>query len=299
MRKIGDTFGEFGAGASASLQGGGASESSVQPHRHGAPSGELAALSTVGRPSTGEPRAALSFLIPMSGNSTSVPPSAVLLDLDGTLVDSTEYQALAWVLVAKEAFDYDLEIEEAHHFKGSNLQIIMMLAERADQPCTPQVAKFWEHRRDELFRELVEKNPLQARDGVPDFLNLLKENKVPFAIVTNSVEPNAWKQLHKTGLADHFPTRQVITPSRLIPPKPDSLGVKTAAERIGQPTDACFMLDDTPPGVDASEDGDTWGTGIVNNTVPRDKFGPTPEGRIRIFTDFPHLTEMWLAERGR
>ncbi len=292
--RIGDTSDNIGAGSTSGIPGKNPTfTNALQPQQRGEPSAQLGGLAAAGR------RSPLSFLHAVTGKDENAPPpQAVLLDLDGTLVDSAKFQAVAWVLLCREQFNLTLEPHEADALTGSNPEIVMMLAERAGKSCTPQEAKVLANRRDEIFRELIERNPIHARDGVHDFLTLAQEKKVPFAIVTNSVAQNAGKLLRQTRLDQYFPDRLVVTVDE-VPAKPNPEGYRTGAARLGQRADVSFVLDDTKAGVDASEGAQTWATGIVNDTMEREAFGPTPEGRTRVFTDFPELAERWSADRRR
>lgn len=296
--RIGDTSGNIGAGSSSGTPRKKPTFTNAQqPQERREPSVQLGGLAAAGRPSAGKARAPLSFLHSVTGkDENSPPPRAVLLDLDGTLVDSAKFQAVAWVLLSREQFNLTLEPHEADALSGSNPEIVMMLAKRAGKSCTPQEAKVLADRRDEIFRELIERNPIHARAGVHDFLTLAQENKVPFAIVTNSVEQNAGMLLRQTQLDRYFPDRLVVTVNE-VPAKPNPEGYRTGAARLGQRPEASFVLDDTKAGVDASEGARTWATGIVNDTMAREDFGPTPGGRTRVFTDFPELTDKWSRER--
>jgi beta-phosphoglucomutase len=292
--RIGDTSDNIGAGSTSGIPGKKPTfTNALQPQQRGEPSAQLGGLAAAGR------RSPLSFLHAVTGKDENAPPpQAVLLDLDGTLVDSAKFQAVAWVLLCREQFNLTLEPHEADALTGSNPEIVMMLAKRAGKSCTPQEAKVLADRRDEIFRELIERNPIHARDGVHDFLTLAQEKKVPFAIVTNSVAKNAGKLLRQTRLDQYFPDRLVVTVDE-VPAKPNPKGYRTGAARLGQRADVSFVLDDTKAGVDASEGAQTWATGIVNDTMEREAFGPTPEGRTRVFTDFPELAERWSADRRR
>jgi len=292
--RIGDTSDNISAGSSSGIPGKQRTFTNApQPQKRGEPSTQLRRLAAAGR------RSPLSFLHSVTGKDENAPPPrAVLLDLDGTLVDSAKFQAVAWVLLCREQFNFTLEPHEADALSGSNPEIVMELAKRAGKSCTPEEAEILADRRDEIFRELIERNPIHAREGVHDFLTLAQEKKVPFAIVTNSVAQNAARLLRQTRLDRYFPNRLVVTVNE-VPAKPNPQGYRTGAARVGQQPDACFVLDDTKAGVDASEGARTWATGIVNDTMAREAFGPTPEGRTRVFTDFPELTEQWSAERRR
>ncbi|CAN7472486.1 HAD family phosphatase [Trinickia sp. LjRoot230] len=299
--KVGEPSGIPGGGAP--LGNSSAFQNSVQPQGRGTPPAELGGLVATGRRSGGDTRAPLSFLFSVTGkDERSGPPRAALLDLDGTLVDSAQLQAHSWVLFCKEQLGLKLEPHEPDAFTGSNAQIIMTLGTRVGRRFTPDEAAFLADCKDEIFRELIEKDPIHARDGVHDFLKLAQEKDVPFAIVTNSVEKNAWPMIRQTGLDQYFRTQKQVVTGSDVAAKPNPEGYETGAARVGQSPGECFVLDDTRGGVLASEGvrpSGTWATGIVNDTMAREDFGQTPEGRTRVFTDFPELNEQWLAERGR
>lgn len=162
----------------------------------------------------------------------------VLFDLDGVLIDSEGLYTKFWEDIEKiyptGVADFALII------KGNALFKILdtYFPKDIHQNIIDRVHQFEHNITYPIY------------DGVIDFLNLLKEQGIPTAIVTSSDD------VKMNALYAEYPSfRQyfdaVITGSDVTESKPHPQGYLMAAERIGCSPEDCYVFEDSLQGLDA------------------------------------------------
>ena len=166
------------------------------------------------------------------------PEWGALFDLDGVLIDSEDSYSVFWHDIDKR---YPTGVTDFEYvIKGSTLEKIL------ETYFSPTV-------REEILSSLKEHElTMEYRffDGVENFLEILKTNGIPCAIVTSS---NSVKMHH---LFEQLPSlRQVIdvviTGDDVTNSKPDPEGYKLAAKRLGLPSSQCVVFEDSLAGIEA------------------------------------------------
>lgn len=169
-------------------------------------------------------------------------PAALLLDLDGTLVDSEPVHREAY-----RAFlaDRSWVIEDLGIFTGR----------RAEDVFAVEPGPWSEHDPHALAAEVRARIPADATpDPVPgahDLVHAAGAAGIPVAIVT-SARP-AWVSLavgEGLGVLDRIEV--VVTARDVTEGKPDPAGFLLACERLGVPPLACVAAEDSPAGVQAA-----------------------------------------------
>lgn len=164
---------------------------------------------------------------------------AVVFDMDGTLVDSTEVVEAAW---GKWAARHNIALKE-------------VLAFSHGRPTVATLERFLpgqDHTREseELARfEETQTEGLKAVPGAVGLVDALREWNYPWAVVTS-----AWRKLAETRiLAAGLPLPTVIVPiDEIRNGKPDPEGFVCAAEKLGVAAEECIAFEDTRPGIEAA-----------------------------------------------
>jgi sugar-phosphatase len=159
---------------------------------------------------------------------------ALLVDLDGTLVDSTAPVRRAWHAFAVR---HGLDGEEVHRFAQGrpSRETIRLLAPDADH---------------EAEAAAVDDAELHDTDGVsalPGAAELLVSDR-PLAIVTSCSTALAETRLRAAGLP--IP-RVLVSSDGLERGKPDPACFLIAARRLGADPARCVVLEDAPAGIRA------------------------------------------------
>lgn len=188
-----------------------------------------------------------------------MPPSVVLFDLDGTVVDSIE-------LIVR-SYDHAFAAHPALPTRPSRQDIL-------DGIGRPLAAQFMAHTDEpdvvaslvHTYREyqMLHHDDLIAHyDGVADVLHWLTTETRRVAVVTSKAEPLAMRALSRLGLDHHFELIVGLESTSRHKPLPDPL--LFALERLGATPSTAVYVGDSPFDIMAanaaeiSSIGVTWG----------------------------------------
>lgn len=172
---------------------------------------------------------------------------AVLLDVDGTLIDSNDAHARAWVDVGDE-FGHDIEFGRVRWLIGMGgdrvLPELTGIEEESDEG-----TKILE-RRGEIFRDRYLPR-LSAFPGAHELLERLRNDGVELVIATSASEKDLKALLKQARLEDLIDDSTNSDEAESSKPAPDI--VQAALEKAGVPASRTVMLGDTPYDVKAAE----------------------------------------------
>ncbi|HVS01116.1 MAG TPA: HAD family hydrolase [Thermoanaerobaculia bacterium] len=169
----------------------------------------------------------------------------VILDIDGTLVDSNEAHVRAWVqALAEHGFDVPPEkIRRLIGMGGDNLLPAAIGVEKDSERGKP-IAE----RHGELFKEQLP--TLKPFPKVRQLLERMKKDGLELVVATSS-EPDLMKALlDVAGVADLLEDAASKGDVENSKPEPDI--VKAALDLLGLPAAEAVMLGDTPYDVEAA-----------------------------------------------
>lgn len=170
---------------------------------------------------------------------------SVILDIDGTLVDSNEAHVQAWVTaLAEHGFDVPAEkIRRLIGMGGDNLLPAAIGVEKDSERGKP-IAE----RHDELFKERLP--TLKPFPRVRELLERMKADGLRLVVATSS-EPDQMKALLDiAGVADLLEDAASKGDAESSKPEPDI--VQAALDRLDLPAGEAVMLGDTPYDVEAA-----------------------------------------------
>lgn len=185
---------------------------------------------------------------------------AVLLDMDGTLVDSDAAVERVWrAWAAEHGLDGDEVMRVAHGRQGYATMAELL----PDRPMEVNIA---ENRRL-LERETADTEGVVPVPGAPAFLAALAD--VPHALVTSANVPLADARMAAAGL--RMP-RVRITAESVGASKPHPEGFLKAAAELGFEPEECVVFEDSAAGVAA---GRAAGMRVVGVGPRAAAFSPT------------------------
>ncbi len=178
-------------------------------------------------------------------NAWGVSGSCLVLDFDGTILDTEEPEYRAW---------YELWAEHGHQLTLSEWQQNIgtsntfdpqaELELRIGRALDPGLNDLRRRRRAEIQAQYG------PRPGVVEWLSEAKELRLPVGIASSS--PVKWVETHllRLGLRDHFSC--VVGRDGEIPAKPSPISYLTACQRLDADPGNSIAVEDSPHGVAAA-----------------------------------------------
>ena len=193
------------------------------------------------------------------------PFSAVVFDMDGTLLDTESvFREIVFDVCSTLGFTMTDDVHLA--MVGSSHEATATLLVEAYGVSFPY-ALFDEHCRAIMHERMAETVPVKA--GVRELLDELQTRGLPTGVATSSRAPHAFGHLGRAGLLDLFDT--IVTRDDVRHPKPHPEPYLTAASRLGVNPADCLAIEDSHSGVRAAH-----AAGMQTVMVP-DLVGPSAE----------------------
>lgn len=171
---------------------------------------------------------------------------AVIFDMDGTLVATTEADFLAWqqlfALYGKQ-LSYDDYYPLLGRKSADVVQIGLGLSGKAAEEAMA--------RKMSLFAGIVEEKGVETLPDVRNLLEQLQEAGVPMALATSS-RKKKMELVMQTAALDRFFT-VFVTGEEVDRGKPDPQIFQLAAERLQMPAAQCVVVEDTVSGIKAAK----------------------------------------------
>jgi phosphoglycolate phosphatase-like HAD superfamily hydrolase len=171
---------------------------------------------------------------------------AVILDVDGTLVDSNDAHAHAWVEAFAEAgitVDYDA-VRRSIGMGGDKL----MPAVSGVDESTPRGERI-STRRGEIFKTTY-LPAVRAMAGARELLERFIADGCVLSVASSAAEDELQPLLERAGVADLIPHRTSSDDADNSKPDPDI--VQAALREAGVEKSSAIMLGDTPYDVEAA-----------------------------------------------
>lgn len=168
--------------------------------------------------------------------------SALLFDLDGTLIDTDDLHLNAYnQLLARWGKSMSLDYYKAHVMGFPDDMIFSGLFPQAPATQYPELAA----QKEAMFRaQLRETIPVP---GVLRTLDYAQAAGIPMAVVTNAPRENAEAMLQGLGIAERFDA--LVIGGELARGKPDPLPYLTALRLLDASADQALAFEDSLAGV--------------------------------------------------
>jgi beta-phosphoglucomutase-like phosphatase (HAD superfamily) len=171
---------------------------------------------------------------------------AVLLDLDGLMLDTEVLARAAWQQAAAEL---GCELTEAQY---------LQLVGRRDDDCERELVRWFgpgfpldtfRHRWHIAWDTLTEPG-IAVKPGLVELLDWVEERRLPMAVATSSYASSANRKLGKAGIGHRIPCIVTGDQVRAAKPAPDIF--IHAARCLGVHDANCLVLEDSDAGIAAA-----------------------------------------------
>ena len=171
--------------------------------------------------------------------------SALLFDVDGTLIDSNAAHAETWTQAFRE-YGIDCDVADIRPLVGIGGDKLLPRIAHVEEDSS--AGKAIGHRKKTLFAERLPH--LSATPGARALLAYLHGLNKDLVVATSADNREMRVLLEQAGVADLIPMR--ISKDDAAESKPDPDIVKAALKRAGAPADRTIMIGDTPFDIEAA-----------------------------------------------
>ena len=170
--------------------------------------------------------------------------AAIILDMDGLMVDTEPLYKIAWQAAAREV-GFDLDDRLYAMIVGRTMAGCERVLSEQFGPTFP-VERVRE-RRPILWREEVERSGVKPKPGLLELLALADTYGLRTAVATSTNAETAAFTLGRSGLAGRIST--LVTGDQIAHSKPAPDIYLEAARRLGVEPAACIAIEDSEAGV--------------------------------------------------
>ncbi len=185
---------------------------------------------------------------------------AVLWDVDGTMIDSSEYHWLSW-REALAAENYALRREQFNATFGQRNDEILRGYFGADF-AGAEVQRVG-GAKEELYRALVRERGIELLPGVRRWLDKLKAEGWRQAMASSAPRLNLEAIIAALNLGDYFGA--IVSADDVSRGKPDPQVFLIAAEKLRVAPAACVVVEDAPAGIEAARRAGMRAVGVLNS----------------------------------
>jgi sugar-phosphatase len=166
--------------------------------------------------------------------------AAVLLDMDGTLVDSDAAVERAWTAWAGEFGADAAAVLAIAHGAPADSTVRKIMTDATDDAVNRAATRQLELQYDDL-------SDVRALHGATELFAVLERRSLPWAVVTSADVRLAEARLGAAGIVAPL----LVTVEDISAGKPDPEGFLLAAERLGVAPERCLVVEDSEPGLRA------------------------------------------------
>ncbi|XSG85895.1 MAG: HAD family hydrolase [Methylohalobius sp. ZOD2] len=172
------------------------------------------------------------------------PYDAVILDMDGLILDTEARYRQAWRSAAG-ILGFELDDTLLKKLSGLSVDAVETILCRALGPGFD--FKRFLDTGTRCWHAAVAREGIPVKPGFGDLLATLKRQRLPFALATNSHRPDAENCLNLAGIQAHFPI--IVTRSEVAHGKPAPDIYLKAAEQLALAPENCLAVEDSEAGL--------------------------------------------------
>jgi beta-phosphoglucomutase len=186
-------------------------------------------------------------------------PRAVLWDLDGTLIDSSEHHWNAWrEVMAHEGHPVTPEVFTASFGHRNDTILRGLLGPDLSDAEVERIAGA----KEALYRRFVRERGLEPLPGVRLWLERLRTAGWRQAVASSAPTANIASAMEAIGLAPFF--EALVSADEVGVGKPDPAVFLAASDRIGVAPQRCVVVEDAPAGLEGARRAGMRCVGVIS-----------------------------------
>ena len=208
---------------------------------------------------------------------------AVIIDFNGTLFMDTEFHTKTWRAIYKELHPNEDDGPDGSFYCGPRNDVLI---ERIAPWLSVQERQEVSRHKESMYRQMCRENPEQVQlvNGTEEFLDRLKECKIPFILASASIKENIDFYFEMFALERWFDKEITVYDDGSYADKGEMH--KEAARRLGVEVSACVVIEDSISAIThAKEVGAGWVVGIGNESAKKKIVGLDVDAYIHDFTE--------------
>jgi HAD superfamily hydrolase (TIGR01509 family) len=208
--------------------------------------------------------------------------TAILFDLDGTIVNTDPIHYIAWREMLK---NYSIEIDENFYKSRISGRLNPAIIKDILPQLSPEEGVKLAEEKEALFREFAP--DLQPLAGFYQLIEWTKTHQLKRALVTNAPRLNVQFMLEALGIKEAFHT--VVIGGEDIAGKPDPAPYQVALNNLGIQATNAIALEDSPSGIRSAVGAGIRTIGIAST---HNLLGLQENGAFMAIPDFTDL-QLW------
>lgn len=177
-----------------------------------------------------------------------LPPfSAMILDVDGVVLDTEPTYRAAWIAAANN-LGYPLTERQCRHYAGQSFADIeksLLGLFGREFPI-----ESFKQRSAEIWNRHAKRDGIRKKPGLTELLQSLRTSNIPFGLATNSRAAGVRKCMEYAKLDGQFAT--LLTRDDVKCGKPDPEIYLVATQALGVSPDQCLVVEDSKTGLIAA-----------------------------------------------
>lgn len=217
---------------------------------------------------------------------------SVIFDFNGTLFRDSEQHMAAWRVFA-ERYGKQVSEDELIKFFLGRANAFILRRMFGDEISDAQILCMAQE-KEGIYREICLSDPANCHlvAGVPEFLDFLQSERVPFTIATGSEKSNVDFYFRAFGLARWFDRAKIVLDDGTFPGKPEPDCYLRAAKVLHAAPEDCVVFEDSYSGVLAAKAAGVAGIVLISEKAPeRDEKNGVPI--LEVTKDFTGMIRAW------
>jgi len=173
---------------------------------------------------------------------------AVIFDMDGVIIENSEYHKRAWDKFAEKYGKELTEEERKYHIYGTTNKTALKYILKRE--LTSGELNMYGAEKEEIYREIY-RPYIKTTDNLIDFLDMLRGNNIDIGIATSAGKENVDFIMNNLGIQWYF--KKIIDADQIEKGKPNPEIYLKAAEELGYIPAKCIAIEDTVSGIIAGK----------------------------------------------